>query len=154
MLIISTVLAYCIIRLIFGSGDASQGGKSSDIEIVLGHKTIKIRALQDSGNNLRDPYTGTPVIVASAEDCAALFPEAVGKILKNNLSPTDMLEKISVYNPKRFALIPFSTASGSGLMLVIRPDKVMVNGKSQSYIIGVSQNEINAAGNCRAVIGV
>lgn len=154
MLLISTLLAYCVIRLIFGHGDAVQGGKSCDIEIRIGQKSIKLRALQDSGNNLYDPYTGKPVIVISPPECAELFPEELGRIIKSHIPSTEILEMISYYDPKRFSLIPYSTASGNGLMVAIKPDKVLVNGKSQDYILGISQNEINAVGNCRAIIGV
>lgn len=154
MLIIASLMAYCVIRLIFGHGDAVAGGKSSDIEISVDQKTLKIRALQDSGNNLHEPYSGKPVIVLSSSDCAGLFSKDIGDILTSDISPDEMLKRVGLYYPKRFSLIPYSTASGSGLMLTIRPDKVTVDGKVRNYILGVSPHEINAAGNCRAVIGV
>ena len=154
MLIAATLLAYCVIRLIFGHGDAVQGGKSADIEITLGNRSIKIRALQDSGNNLREPYTGKRVIVIGAAESSELFSGSVQDILQSGQPPSDMFKRLAVIDSGRFSLIPYSTASGNGLMLTFKADKLLVNGKKQDYILGISPHEINAAGNCRAIIGV
>ena len=154
MLIAATLLAYCVIRLIFGHGDAVQGGKSSDLEITYGSRSIKIRALQDSGNNLCEPYTGKPVIVIGANQCVDLFPKTMQDILTSGEDASDMFKKLASICPSRFSLIPYSTASDNGLMLTFKPDTVLINGRKQDYIIGISGTEINAAGNCRAIIGV
>lgn len=73
----------------------------SSVTIAVGAKTIRLTALIDSGNLLRDHLTGLPVIVCSRRAAEALAKGA-----------------------RSIRLISVRTAAGSGLMPVFRADRI------------------------------
>lgn len=83
------------------------------MEAVLhaGSAELKLTALVDTGNSLKDPVTGYPA--------AVLSPEA-GRIL---------MDKLGDEAAERFCIIPFRTISGKGVMNGLRPDYIAADGK-------------------------
>ena len=84
------------------------------IELRRGEHVVLLPAMLDSGNLLRDPLTGSPVIVVGARAVRPLAPE---------LSPDHL--------PVGFRLLNVRTAAGSSLLPVFRPDvcRLYVNGQ-------------------------
>ena len=85
------------------------------IELRRGEHVVLLPAMLDSGNLLRDPLTGSPVIVVGARAIRPLAPE---------LSPSHL--------PVGFRLLNVRTAAGSSLLPVFRPDvcRIYLNGQS------------------------
>lgn len=78
------------------------------IRLRLGAHRVVISALTDTGNLLRDPLTGLPVIVCARKALLPLRPDAL----------TDY--------PPGMRLIRVRTVSGNALMPVFRPDSLHV----------------------------
>ncbi len=105
---------YITVRLITAKKGA--GPLSMRIEFAGNH--IRFDALCDSGNLMRDPISGDPVILLSA----ALGKKLVGSENARALLTCDA-EKLS--NSKiRFRLIPIKNSTGGSLCAAFRPDKV------------------------------
>lgn len=85
----------------------NEGATSITAEILCGSSRISLTALVDSGNLLRDPLTGLPVIVVSRRAVSQLIP----------LPPPGEISP-------GMRLISVRTVSGTGLMAVFRPDRV------------------------------
>lgn len=106
----------------------------------LGRETA-FYALEDTGNALCDPVTGKHVLVAC--------PHALGPLLQGQealfaaLSPVELLEQLG-RDPAlggKFRLLPFANLSGSGLLPVFRPDRLLLDGENApDLLVAVSPN--------------
>ena len=87
------------------------------VELRVEERHIILPAMLDSGNLLRDPVTGLPVLVIPAQAARTLYPG-----LRDPSSVKDL--------PLGFRLLNVRTAAGSSLLPVFRPDecRIYVNG--------------------------
>ncbi len=96
------------------------GCKSLKLKVSLGNKTTVFDALCDSGNMLRDPFTGAPVVIVSHTALYPLLPrETVSAMLDADAGSLEQL-------PDKIRLIPRSGADGSSLLCAFCPDSVTV----------------------------
>lgn len=102
------------------------------IELSLHNRSVLLPAMLDSGNLLRDPVSGLPVVVAPWRALAVLLPGAQG---------LDGLSEL----PQGFRLLGVHTAAGSGLMPLFRPDgcRLYLNGRAvdASVLVAVAGSE-------------
>lgn len=83
------------------------------IDIVFDDYKISCLSLFDSGNSLKDPITGKPVII----------------IKPNSLK--------GIYHIRSPMYIPYTTISGSGIMKCYKPSYIILNGKKvYNYLVG------------------
>lgn len=89
------------------------------VELRVEDQSIILPAMLDSGNLLRDPVTGRPVLVIPARAARALFPD---------LGDPSRLTEL----PLGFRLLNVRTAAGSSLLPMFRPDecKIYLNGSA------------------------
>ncbi len=97
--------------------------ESATLEITLLGKRLTLRAMVDSGNLLRDPVSGRGVIVVERRKLEELLSR-------------DLLEGNGwMKHPElasRVRMIPTRTATGEGMLLAIRPDRLLVTDKGGS----------------------
>jgi stage II sporulation protein GA (sporulation sigma-E factor processing peptidase) len=105
---------YITVRLI----TAKKGAGPLPVRIEFAGNHIRFDALCDSGNLMRDPISGDPVILLSA----ALGKKLVGSENTRALLTCDA-EKLS-NSGIRFRLIPIKNSTGGSLCAAFRPDKV------------------------------
>ena len=103
------------------------------IKIPAHNGTVSIMALVDTGNWLRDPITGRPVMVVSA----SVGSKLLGKDQWTFSNPTQAMREI----PGSW-LLPYNTVAGSGFMLVKKFEKVTVGNRIQDVLIAFSPMEI------------
>ncbi len=89
------------------------------VELRVEERAVLLPAMLDSGNLLRDPITGRPVLVIPARAARALFPD---------LGDPSRLAEL----PLDFRLLNVKTAAGSSLLPMFRPDecKIYLNGSA------------------------
>lgn len=125
-----TAVAYgiiCLFKRLINRKSALQ--ESYRIIIAANGKTVSLDAMADTGNLLRDSFTGRFVVVCPAEKL-----EGIIAISKECSAYEDAIDLISE-NPglRGLRLIPYGTASGKGLLPVFLPDKLYIcDGKGQS----------------------
>lgn len=92
-------------------------GEVKQVELRVGDNAVLLPAMLDSGNLLRDPVTGLPVLVVPTRAALTLFPD---------LSDPDDLRSL----PLGFRLLHVRTAAGASLLPLFRPDgcRLYVNG--------------------------
>ncbi|AET70210.1 Sporulation factor SpoIIGA [Desulfosporosinus orientis DSM 765] len=102
-----------------------------DLEICFGGEengTVHIKALLDTGNDLRDPLTGSPVILLEEEAAAKAIPASVKAFMdipwKDCPDPWPLLWKLNPNLIKRLVFIPFQTIDAKSWLLGIRPEHV------------------------------
>lgn len=101
-----------------------------DIEINLNNNSINVKALLDTGNLLKEPITGSPVVVVERSKLYSIFPAVVLDNLEKIIGgDTSVLlgcnDNINIIS--RFRMIPFtSLGKQNGLLLGIKVDYINV----------------------------
>lgn len=119
---------------------------------------IEVNGLVDTGNSLRDPLTGHPVIVVEYAVLHPMLPPAVKQIFEEqaNSDGLSLLETLAGTGwANRVCLIPFrSLGQERGMLIGIRPDRVEIfqNGYStgaHQVVIGIYRSSL---GNYQALV--
>lgn len=142
------LLVCCASILLVRWMDKEQGGSPfASVKITHGGKSVDLTALIDTGNTLTDPISGDAVLVTDA--CVAgellgLRPEALG----------NPLQTLSTAGIAGLRLIPYHTVGNpSGLLLGIRADEVLLNGKRCRRIIAFAPHSIGTGKAYKALVG-
>ncbi len=151
-LVIGTVICYVILGLIskFTSKNAPDS-HICEIEIKIFNKTVRLKSLIDTGNSLKDCFTGEPVAVVEETYIRDIFPDEIKNFVRNKKIPENE-EYI-----KMVRLIPCSTVNGEGVLASVRSESIRIFYKNEIYIsenpfVAVSGNPISL-GEYFAVIG-
>ncbi len=110
-LIICTVISYAVITVISKITD-KKAPKSKEYYVTVENagKTISCTALMDTGNNLREPFSGYSVIMLDKELFYKLFTE------------------------DKIRLIPITTVNGESVIKAFRPHKLIINNFSTNKV--------------------
>ncbi len=109
-LAVASVVCYAVLTLISYFTASRVPPKSIfDFTLFYGDKILSAKALFDTGNGLKDSFSGRPVIIAEAD----FLEEAFGK----GFDCTKM---------KNYRLVPYSTIKGNGVLPAFLADKVTV----------------------------
>lgn len=86
-------------------------------------------SMVDTGCNLKEPFSGLPVIVAERELIDKTIPE------------------------NKTRIVPFSTLSGKGMLKAFKPEKITIDGKEYNggVYIGISDGKLTA--NTKSLMG-
>lgn len=126
--------------------------------IQVQNQQVSVRALVDTGNQLRDPLSGWPVLVVEKSAISGLLPEGLMGILEGEVDYDCLMKQQQEGWIERIKLIPFnSLGAKNGLLLGFRPDKVVVmqEGSEQvleRVIIGVTEETLSPQGNYQALL--
>lgn len=131
------------------------------VKIKLNQKEKILNAIVDTGNMLKEPITGSPVIVVEKNALYDLMPKEI-------LNNTEYIlggdfEKIpedikNEYIPK-LKIIPFSSlGKQNGMLVGIKPEKVEVINEEveekDNAIIGIYSKSLTKRGEYNALIGI
>ena len=86
-----------------------------DLQIFLGDRSVRMKAFLDTGNCLKDAFTGCPVIIVHKPSAQKLFD--------SEISLHSEKDGVPVFRP-----IPCSTVSGSEMLLSFKVDKIRIRG--------------------------
>jgi len=110
-----------------------------DLEIDFGgveRGVVCIKALLDTGNQLRDPLTGFPVILLEEEVAVASMPDDIRSFLnipwKDYADPWPLLWKVNPSLVKHLVFIPFQAIDRQSWLLGVRPERVTCFDKNGS----------------------
>ena len=134
-----------------------------EIEIFLKEKDVKLKALLDTGNMLKDPITRNPVIVVEKDILYEIIPyeilnnieRIIGGDIDNTFYNESNVEYIS-----NFRVIPFtSLGKQNGMLLGFKADKVIVyddsnEEKLENVIIGIYNNKLSKNNKYNALLGL
>lgn len=137
-LIISTFISYLVIRL-FNKIGAYKNKFISECEVLIkfNENSIILKAKIDTGNSLKEPFSGLPVVVVQYKFIKEFLPESIKEYLYayNN---GNVYEKNLNYL-KNFRLIPYKTLSGTGILAAFKPTYIKIllknqNVKKEAYV--------------------
>ena len=131
------------------------------IEIYFGDIQFWVNALIDTGNRLKDPLTGSPVILLEYSAAAEYLPDEVRRAFMafdaGDLGLISELLANSTWLP-RFRVIPFvSIGEEKGLLPGFRADQVLIfdgtrNFRSRNVVIGIYVNRLSKEGAFAALL--
>ncbi len=135
-LIIITAVCYFAIKA-FGIFTRLRTPKNIlyDVTLWISGDEFHLRGFLDTGNNLKDPFTSSDVIVVSRNALEKYFP--------TDKSISEIIGESSL----KIRYLPCSTVSGSKLLPVFKCDKVRIKGISADFslegvIVAVSDENI------------
>lgn len=131
------------------------------IEIQFDDKSIAVEALVDTGNRLRDPLTGTPVVILESSAMMQIIPDDLKDItdLLDSGDFAGLSERLrhSSWSSK-FRIIPYaSIGKERGLLIGFRPTMVRIweDGKSvevENVIVGIHNRQLCPEGSYKALL--
>lgn len=152
ILILGSIIAYfttCLINFIMSKRVECK--KICSITVGFNNKTVKIKALYDTGNCLTEPFSGKPVCVCEYDSVFKILPKNIIAFLDNSLNSTDYATFGS-----SLRLVPCDTVTGGGVLPAFLPKTVMVlrNNIEHEYecYIAVTTNKLSD-GEYSAIIG-
>lgn len=131
------------------------------VSLRFGDRELSTVALVDTGNRLRDPLSGHPVMIVEAESFSTLFPPSLYQWIRDHDKPDlNALTQILAQTPwsSRFRLIPYHSIDREhGMLIGFRPDEIMVRTGSESLstrdvIVGICQRRLDPEGVYHALI--
>lgn len=115
------------------------------VELQYQQKAVKLTALRDTGNLLRDPVSGKPVMIVGAD----IAKELTGLTGKQLLKPVDAIGAIP-----GLRLIPYKTVGECGKMLLaLQIPNTKVGGRYGSSIVAFAPEKLDEDGKYQALIG-
>ena len=132
----------------------AHSGQLIPLTIRLGPHAVPLTALLDTGNTLKDPLTGEPVLVVDAGVAARLLPDA-GLNAAALADPAGLFAFLSEQYPSdRFRLIPYrAVGTASGLLLAVRCSVTGKSGRSEPKLVAFSPTPVSQTGEFDALIG-
>jgi stage II sporulation protein GA (sporulation sigma-E factor processing peptidase) len=108
--------------------------------IKFGEKKEELKALVDTGNQLKDPLTEMPVIIVELDSLLKVLPPHIKKAFTNYNLELEIEELATILGESswanRFRLIPFSAVGAeNGLLIGLKPDKVIVDLHGDKMVI-------------------
>ena len=132
------------------------------IKLKLNGKEIILNTMVDTGNMLKEPITGSPVVVVEKNSLYDVLPK---EILNNTESilggdfgkiPEDVKQE---YIPK-LKFIPFSSlGKQNGMLIGIKPEKLKIineeiEEEKENAVIGIYSKSLTKRGEYNALIGI
>lgn len=132
------------------------------VRIKLNGKEILLNTMVDTGNMLKEPLTGNPVVVVEKTSLYDLIPK---EILNNTESILGgdfekIPENIKNEYISRLKIIPFSSlGKQNGMLMGIKPEELEVineqtEEKKDNAIIGIYNKSLTKRGEYNALIGI
>ncbi|MHB1127103.1 MAG: sigma-E processing peptidase SpoIIGA [Bacillota bacterium] len=129
--------------------------------ICFGENRFSTNALVDTGNQLKDPVSQQPVMIAEYGLIKVLFPPTVQKLFENADEPDldDIIRALAgTAWATRIRIIPFTTiGKRRGMLLGLRPDMVIIVTEAKpvtviDVVVGVYQKRLSPEGTYRALL--
>ena len=163
--LIGGLISFAIIQISFKIVKTKLSKKDMiyQIEITINNKSIKTKALLDTGNLLKEPITGLPVVVTEHTSLYSVLPtEILNNTEKILGGDTDELMKNDEFSKiiSRFRMIPFSSLGiQNGLLLGIKADSISIEIDEKieninNVIIGIYDKSFTKNGAYSAIFGL
>ncbi|TSB46331.1 sigma-E processing peptidase SpoIIGA [Alkalicoccobacillus porphyridii] len=133
----------------------------AELEVEIEDQCFQMRGLVDSGNQLHDPITKTPVMIVESRVLEAAFGQDVIHSLLEMTTVNKPSHDNSTHYQKladRLRVIPFRSVGQSQPFLVaIKPDRVSIQFHNQRFqtskvLIGIQPIELSPEGLYQAII--
>ena len=115
------------------------------VTVMLAGRSVTLKALRDSGNDLHDPVSGLPAAVVERAAVLPLFPAL-------HALPDDAVQTLEALSalPEctgRVVLLPYRAVGVAGALLpAFRPDSVRIDGAAEPMLLALSAQALTSDG--------
>ena len=150
VLLLSFALCYGVAALVFRRVGRERRETLHAVTVTRQGRSVRLRALEDSGNALVDPLTGDGVLVADAAALAPLFDD--GAALR--LDAPEALAKLEGAQGRGLRLLPCTcVAAARTLLLCFRPDELEIDGRARrDLLVAVSPHRLSPEGRYDGIV--
>ncbi len=121
--------------------------RTCTVTLKMADRRVDLPAVVDTGNLLRDPIGGRAVICVNQESIFPLLSPSLAAFVRAGEMDVSLLDK---EDARRLRLIPAGTATGSQLLIGLRPDHVVLsseknrNEREVDAVIAISRTPLAA----------
>lgn len=142
----AAALGVCLLCVLGFQGRAA-GQEYVDVQLRYHDREIRLTALRDTGNTLRDPVTGQQVLVADAAAAMALL----GLTVQQLRSPVETLAGSGIPGLR---LIPYrAVGQSAGMLLAVRCQQIRIGKACGSGLVAFSPDALSSTGEYQALTG-
>lgn len=137
-IIIGSIAANLLIKLAFDFFDNYHKVRKEKINLGIKfmNKYVKIKALIDTGNSLREPLSNKPVIVVNREAVDCILPDDLKEFALHNKGLELYKSSLTIDSCNRIRLIPYKALGiDNGVLLGLCVDSIEVNSGELNVII-------------------
>lgn len=160
------ILGYALVKLFLEiiRRRASEGTELVDLYISFDGNGRWMPALVDTGNELRDPLSGAPVVIVEIRELIGILPENIRNALADKGS--DDIAKVQCELQaagwlNRFRLVPYkSLGCDNGMMPGLKPDYIEISGggrdeklETKEVIVCFYNSKLSEENNYHALLG-
>lgn len=103
------------------------------VELTYGNQTLHLTALRDTGNTLRDPVSGKPVLIVDAEIAQKL----------TGLDRTALGDPVAALSTRPgLRLIPYRTIGNTGFLLAVSIPGAKIGNRQGSAVVALSPQSL------------
>ena len=134
------------------------GEVTEKVVLRLNGKSVDVSALFDTGNELVDPVSRLPVVVAEYDAVKSLLPAVFCEVFEQNGSADEVFTAMVPYAiSSRLRLIPFqSIGREHGMMVGFRPDRISFpqrnNEHSEDVVVCLYRGDMGTKEHCRCIV--
>lgn len=159
--LVAGVVAFIIIQIAFKitKNKLSPDDMICKIEIYLKNKKLTVNSLIDSGNMLKDPISGAPVLVIEKEKIKPILPDKLLNIIEQIEGGAYEENEINEYLSK-IKMIPFSSlGKQNGMLVGVKAEKIKVNFRDvetyvDNIVLGIYSKKLTKDNRYNALIGL
>lgn len=144
--LIAAAAMVCLLCLL-SFGGKSYGREYIPVELCYGGKKLRLLALRDTGNMLRDPVSGQSVLVVDADAGEALL----------GLTPrqlSDPVEAVASAKVPGLRLLPYRTIGNpAGMLAAIRLPNTKIGNFRGNTVVAFSPQKLDSEGVYRGLTG-
>lgn len=151
-LILTAGAIYLGAWLLLHGAFAHTGGDVVSARLELRGKSTELRFLRDTGNTLRDPFTGLPLPVVEGSVLARLLPHVS---LPLSDAPQAMSRLCAIAPELSARLVPFrAVGTAHALLLAVKCDALVIGGRTHRGVyVALSPTAVSEHGEYEGLIG-
>ena len=145
VLALSFAACYAAVSLVFRRRAKAADREVRTVTVTLAGRSVTLKALRDSGNDLHDPVSGLPAAVVERAAVLPLFPAL-------HALPDDAVQTLEALGalPEctgRVVLLPYRAVGVAGALLpAFRPDSVRIDGMPEPMLLALSAQALTSDG--------
>lgn len=131
------------------------------VTVCIAGEQLRIRALIDTGNDLKDPVSGSPVMIVEYSAVEQFLPDEIKQCVKGEvIENLEELEQSVLHSQwaRRIRIIPFtSIGKNKGIMTGLKADRVYIwlDGKvyeADNVVLGICNRALSPCGDYEALL--
>ncbi|GIN94612.1 sporulation sigma-E factor-processing peptidase [Siminovitchia terrae] len=129
-----------------------------DVTIQINGLNLQVKGLIDSGNQLYDPISKTPVMIAAVSNLKNQLPEEILLLADKNNNPIELADKIPEAWSERMRLIPAKTlGTNNQLLCAFKPEAIYLQMEderkaAQKALIIFTDQELSSDGRFQCIV--